>query len=170
MNNQFIHLQGKVYKRYIKTSLGILSGYRVNPEDHSQRLAFTLKTPEDHVVFVQDDDYVRADKRASVNYDEEILEIYSEAEDRLFRRLNRQSIEDGLLVEYLDSDTEIDTTNELTDKDLQYIADTKNLLQFKKRIGEITSPVTLKRILDLLDDRPKSFTTALELRMRDVTI
>lgn len=170
MNNQFIHLQGKVYKRYIKASLGILSGWRVDPGNVSQRMPYILETPEKNVSYIQDEDYVKADKRLSVDYDKEILEVYSEEEDKLFRRLNRTNIENGLIIEYLEELGTIDTTNELTDQTLKGIADTKNLLQFKKRIAEITSPITLKRILDMLDDRPKSFTTALELRMKDVTI
>lgn len=167
MNNQFLHLQGKVYKRYVKSPLSIITGYRVNPEDLSKRLIYSLETPEKDVLYIPDgEDTFKADKRASVDYDSEVLEVYSEEEDRLFRRLNRTHIENGLLVEYIDTLTDIDTSNELNDRELKTIAEMKNLMQFKKRAKEITSPHTLKRLLDMLNDRPKSFSTCIEELMR----
>ena len=167
MNNQYLHLQGKVYKRYIKSTLSIITGYRVNPEDLSKRLTYSLETPEKDVLYIPDgEDTFKADKRASVDYDSEVLEVYSEEEDRLFRRLNRTHIENGLLTEYTDPLTEIDTKNEITDRELKNIAEMKNLMQFKKRAKEITSPHTLKRLLDMLNDRPKSFSTCIEELMR----
>lgn len=169
---QYYELQDKVYKRYTKTILGGLSGIRCNPHNITERVPFVLVTPESAVKYVKDkDDYDVIDGKNNTDYEKEVLEVYSPEEDRVFRQLNRLSIEKGLLVEYKDKNVEINTTNELSDDGILEIARAKNPLVLKSKVKDITSPVTLQRIRDKLNelDKSKGYIKVIDDRLEDVT-
>lgn len=169
--HQYIELGDKVYKRYIKTEFGILTGYRPNPHDIKQRVDFLLQTSEDKVTWEkesnpEDDKHIVLVKPIGkkIDYDDEVLEIYSEVEDRIFRQLNRKLLESGALAEYHEEKSmEINMSNALSDTDVFTIANSASIPIFKKKIKSITSKVTLDRISLKLDElnRKPSFKQAL---------
>jgi hypothetical protein len=170
--HNFVTHRDKVYKRYIKTSLGVLSGKRPDPSDLNRSVPFVLSTPESLVTVEKspDGEYdVITGHAPTIDYEEEVLEVYSEDEDKIFRHFNRKSFEKGLLVEYTEEQEPISYENALTDEELEKIAFTKSLLQFKKRIQAITSEHTLERLEHILDknDRPRSFTKAVKEQIQN---
>lgn len=176
VSHQYIELQDNVYKRYVKTQLGVLSGNRVNPHNVQQRLPFVLSTPDDKVVYkkikVDNLEYDEVTGRdAAIDYDEEVLETYSETEDKIFRSINKRLFKEGLLVEYSEKNSDIDYTNALTDDEVERIAKIKNTMAFKKEIRALTKTPTLQRIMEkLLElDRPNSFIRAVQERMNELS-
>lgn len=154
---QYIELQDKVYKRYTKAELAALSGIRPNPHDLKERIPFLIITPESAISYKPDKDgYDIIDGRIRVDYDKEVLEIYSPEEDRIFRQINRKLIENGLLVEYQSTQPDLVTVNELSDSDIEQIARAKNPLILKGKVKDITSKVTLSRIREKLVELEKT--------------
>jgi len=165
INNIYYELQEGVYKRYKKAQLAALSGMRPNPHDLKGRVPFLLVTPEESVEWKEDGDkYLTPIGIKTIKYDEEVLEIYSAEEDRLFLRLNTKLFEDGLLVEYNLPRAELNTDNTLTEDELTELCSVMNPRVFASRIKKITSPATLDRIhAKLVElDRKPSFMRALE--------
>lgn len=154
---QYIELQDKVYKRYTKTELAALSGIRANPHDLKERIPFIIVTPESAILYKPDNDgYDTIQGRSHVDYDSEVLEIYSVEEDRIFRQINRKLIEKGYLVEYTNTKPDMVTVNDLSDEVVNEIARAKNPLVLKGKIKEITSKVTLLRIRERLEELEKT--------------
>lgn len=176
INTQFIQHADSVYKRYKKTQLAALSGKRPDPDDLSKQMAFLLITPESKIHYKSvkqgDIDVMEFSGRdPKLDYDDEILEIYSEREDKVFRALNKKLIESGLLVETNESREDLHTENALTDHDIDVIARSKTPLAFNAHLKKITSLATLDRIKSrLLElDRPVSFTKAVESHASVIT-
>jgi beta-mannanase len=154
-NNVFTHLHESVYKRYKKTVPHIVTGYRPDPENVRNTLSFVLETPEKNFDFDT--------KRVTFDPDEEVLEIYSAAEDVIFRKQNKALFEGGLLVEHTDVvSISVVSQNEITDAEIEKIARMKNLPQFKKVVGGYND-VVRRRILDKVKsfNRPMSFVECL---------
>jgi hypothetical protein len=174
--HQFIAFTDNVYKKYVKTQIGSLSGKRADPTDIHKTMPFVLSTPDSHIKFrtiKQDDvEYFEVEGHIpEIDYENEVLETYSSEEDKIFRAYNKKLLEQGLLVEYTAAAKTIDLTNALTQEDILQLAQIKNIPSFKKEIRFITSAVTLERIRDaLIDlDRPMSFLKAIKERIDELT-
>ena len=169
-NHQYIELQDKVYSRYIKTGVAILSGMRSDPYDPKNRIPYILKTPDSVVIWQEESDnegnthLVVPQGRKPIIYEDEVLEVYSEAEDRVFKQLNRKLIESGDLIPYHEERlSDINMSNALSDNDIVLIANSATIPIFKKKIKTITSAPTLLRIDQKLTElgRKPSFKQAL---------
>ena len=56
VNNQFLEFSDQVVKRYTKTRLLPITGYRLNPRNAvnpNERIDFILATPEDNVEYFE---------------------------------------------------------------------------------------------------------------------
>lgn len=155
--HQFYEYQENVYKRYRKVVPYIVAGTRPNLHKPGEVISWLLQTPSDLFDFDEK-------KVTGFSYTEEVVETYSQAEDRVFYRLNRKLFDEGALVEYDGVEPTFETANSLTDAELTMIAQTKNLLAFKKQANEITSKRTLQRLKEKVEqfNRPISFIRALE--------
>lgn len=166
VNHQFIELQDtEIYARYQKTQVAALALERPNPHDLTKRAQVLLVTPESSLRYLKDKDgYDIFDGRAGIDYDEEVIEIYSAQEDKIFRRLNEKLIADGELVLYQDQRIAADTSNALTQAQVVEIASVKSIPIFKSKLKAVTSVITLDRIRESLIQlgRPMSFVNALD--------
>lgn len=155
INHQFIQFNGEAVKRYTKSRLQPITGWRLNPENAvntNERIEFLLATPEDNLEITPYGDGENTKiRQVRFTYEDEVLELYTEQEARSFERMNRLLIQNGLLVEYNESMPSIDKTNVLSDIELLKLAKMKTLLSFKARITEITSVYTLEKLLEVMD-------------------
>lgn len=145
--------------KYAKAVNHMIAGFRLDPE--GKQVDFILKTPSDCV----DEELNR------VRYsDDEILHIYSEKEHTYFKRMNRRLLEAGLLKPYTGDPEQLDLTNMLDDAEVDNIAAMTNIKAFEKRINQITSTVSLKRILNKMSDlgRKASFLAIINQRLADL--
>jgi hypothetical protein len=162
--HQYIELQDSVFSRYVKTTVGSLTGMRANPHDIKLRIPFILETPEEAIIYEEKDNYAEYRGRGPIVYDKEVLEVYTAEEDAILRRVNAALFQEGLLVPYEKERETVVSRNELTESEVIKIAGTKLPTVFKSQLTGITSKTTLTRIKDALDalGRPKSFYTILE--------
>lgn len=167
-NHQWPHLSEQVYKRYTKTMNGMLTGFRLDPTNLEKTVHWLLQSPES--VFEQQPISPTNNqivfKRIGFNYFDEVIEVYSELEDKVFRRKNQGLISRGVLVEYTGDSTELDT-RVMTDTEIVDVASIKNLLAFKKRINEFDSVHALQKIQEAVNtlDRPVSFSKAIQEKL-----
>lgn len=171
-NHQYLELQGKdVFARYQKTQVAALALTRPDPHDLSKRAHVLVITPESALRYKKDNDgYDIFDGRETVSYDDEVIEIYSEMEDKIFRRLNEKLFADGELVAYEERRTARDTSNALTQSEVVDIANLKNLPLFRSKLKGVTSLITLDRIREAVIQlgRPMSFVNALDEYKKNV--
>lgn len=141
INHQFVQFSEQVYARYVKTVPYIVSGMRSNPFEPGKLVSWVLQTPEHNYDF-------ETKRVTHVSYSDEVLEVYSAAEDAILKRSNRGLFEQGLLKEYTEAAPVMDTANVLTDEDVAEIARLTTLAAMKSKLATITSPVTLQRVRD----------------------
>jgi hypothetical protein len=167
-NHQFIEFETQTVARWTKTVPHMVSGKRVNPYKTNEHIDFVLKTDQRSFNFelINKTAYPNPSEKFTFVYEDEVVEIYSEMEEKLFQRLNKGLIERGLLKKYEGIHSSIDTSNALSDEDINTIATITNLLVFKKRLKEITSSVTIERVIAAVKaaDRKASFVTAAQER------
>lgn len=146
LNNIYLTVETPPYKRYVKTIKSQVAGLRLN--DEGKQASFILHTGPDF------------------DYEQDVLEIYSDREHRYFLQANRTLIAKGLLKEYNGVKGEIDKTNLLTDDEIETIATTKSMPVLMKRLGELTSKVTVDRVLATATEigRPQKFLEAIRQR------
>ena len=141
INHQYIQYTDQVKKRYVKTVPYMVSGLRLDPSDTSHRIDFLLSTPESRF------DFDKKELKGDFVYDDDVLELYSDVEVRLFERLNKPLIENGLLKEYIGSPEGVSTDNFLSDEDVEEIVRIKLPNTLRKRISSITSSISINRCL-----------------------
>lgn len=170
-NHQFIAFDQQIVKRYAKTTTGILTGYRLDPNRPENQLDWLLSSPNKHFQVVWEDGQQPTIHRTGFSYDDEVIELYSDVEVRLFERLNRSAIESGALKLYSERAPDVDTTNFMTDDEVIAIATTKQIPAIKKKIAGINSQLTLKRILDAVEkhDRPMSVAKTIQDRINELS-
>lgn len=170
-NHQFIEYNGKAVKRYAKTVLYRISGYRLDPHRPENRLDFLLVTPERDVEIIPQTEGRPIVRQVRFNYEDEILELYSDTEIRVFERWNKSLIEKGLIKEYNQLAPDVNSNNMLSDEQVEEIALTRQLTALKKKISDISSPVSLKRIkaaaIDL--NRSVNIITAIDERLDELS-
>ena len=155
INHQFLEFSDQVIKRYTKARLQPITGWRLNPQNAvnpNERIEFLLATPESNVEYTPYGDGEPTKlKQIKFTYEDEVLELYSEQEVRSFERMNRLLIENGLLVEYSDTASAVNTANTLSDVELRKIAKLKLLTSFKTRIADISSVYTLESLITVME-------------------
>ena len=177
-NHIYIELEEKVFARYIKTVPSILSGIRADPYDLKSRIPFILRTPESRVIWETETN--EAEEHTAnvvikslkpVIYEDEVLEVYSDVENRVFQQLNRKLLETGILIPYHETRTQLDTVNILSDQEILEIANSPSIPVFKKKLKAITSAWVLDRISSKLEElnRKPSFKLALA-EYKDATV
>ena len=161
-NNIYPEMQ-KVFKRYAKVPVFIVAGLRLDPTDSRTQVGWTLSTSEDSFDF-------EGKRRTEFVYDDEVIEIYSEEEDKLFKRINKSLFSRGLLKEYNEEDLPPDLTNFMSDADIDEIVDLKTMSEFTKRLDSLTSVPTIKRIHEaaLNKNKPIKKIQAIEARLKAV--
>lgn len=171
INHQFLEFNDQVIKRYTKARLQALTGYRLNPRNAvnpNERIEFLLATPEDNVEYTPYDKDGNGEptkvKQVKFSYEDEVLELYTEQEVRSFERMNKLLIENGLLIEYSDTQPAVNKVNTLSDVELRKIAKMKLLPAFTVRVNELTSKYTLESLLEVMD----SIDTVTNAQMRIV--
>lgn len=154
MNNIFLVNVDPPVKRYVKTIPSKLGGIRFDSNGKNQ-IGFILETSP----------------TGAFVYDDEVLEIYTDREDRAFRQLNKSLFTKGYLKEYAQEAPELDTANMLTDEEVAEIASMRNIQQLTKRISELTSPFTVQRILNAANDigRPAKTIAAIQAHLTQLT-
>lgn len=155
MNHQFLEFSDEVKKRYVKTRIEPIVGYRLNPRNGvnpNERIEFLLATPEENIkVTPYGDGEPTKLEQTTLTYEDEVLELYTDMEVKSFERMNRLLIENGLLIEYSMEAPEVDKTNTLSDQEMLKLARMKTLAPFKTRIAEITSEHTLRSLLEVME-------------------
>lgn len=162
INTIIVEFDQSVYTRYKKTTMGGISGKRLDPHT-KQRIDFLLISDWKN--------YTLETNTLKFNYDTDVIEIYSADEDRVFRILNAYLFQNGMIAPYDGSRDLAGMGNALSDAEISDIAASKNHLSFKKKIREINSVTTLHRIKDVTEraDRPVSFIRALEERIKELS-
>jgi len=170
-NHQFVQHADKIIKKYAKTTNKAITGYRLDPNRLENKIDWLLSSPEEafDVIWEGKGDDVQI-VRKSFAYEDEVLELYSQAELDTFKRWNRGLLERGILKEYDGNVPEVDTSNLFTDAQIAEIASTKNILALRKKLSAITSMESINRILAAAEslDRPMSIAKAIQERKREL--
>jgi hypothetical protein len=163
MNNIYPTVAEEAYKKYAKVPINMLAGLRVDPTDTKVNVGWLLSTDEENF------DLSSNSRRAFV-YEDEVIEIYSEMEDKVFRRLNKSLFAKGLLKDYHESQLPIDTKNFLSDAEVAEIVDLRSMVEFSSRLEKFDSLSTLERIRDYAVSENKSVkkVQAIEARIKAV--
>ena len=119
-HNIYPEFEDQVVERWKKTSIHAVAGMRLNPYHSESRISFLLMSNED--------DFNLTTRVLTFNYENEIIER-------------------GLLVPYAQPAPIVDTTNALTDAEIETILQSKNPVQLKAKIKNITAAAALQRIL-----------------------
>lgn len=170
-NHQYLEFEEKIVKRYAKTTNSALTGYRLDPHRPENRINWMLISPKSSFSVIWEDGKEPKIQRIKFSYDDEVIELYSDIEVKLFERLNKAAIENGALRVYTEQAPGIDTTNLLTDPEIEQLATTKQLPSLKKKISTITSIHTLNRVLERVEahDRPLSVARAIQDRINELS-
>lgn len=154
-NHQYLEFNDQVKKRYVRTVLQPITGYRLNPRNNvnpNERIAFVLATPDDNVEIIPYEEGIPTQvKQTKFSYEDEVLELYTDLEVRSFERMNKLLIENGILVPYNEQAPQIDITNLLTKEEILKIVKMRQTPTFKARVDQITSINTLKSLLSELE-------------------
>jgi hypothetical protein len=141
-NNIYPAKSEEVFKRYAKVPANIVAGLRMDPFDSRVQVGWTLSTNED------DFDFVNKTRKNFV-YENEVIELYSPHEDLMFRRLNKNLLDKGLLKEYTGIQIETSSNNFISDEQVAVVVEIKSLTDLKQELQKFNSVVTLTRIKDM---------------------
>jgi len=149
MNNIYPTVSNEAYKKYAKVPINMLAGLRVDPTDTRVNVGWLLSTDEENYD-------LPSNSRKAFVYDDEVIEIYSELEDKMFRRLNKGLFAKGLLKDYHESQLPIDTKNFISDAEITEIVDLRSMTELVSRLDKFDSLSTLNRIRDFAISENKS--------------
>jgi len=140
-NNIFITDKEPV-KRYMKAMpiTYTITGWRLDPET-GKKIDFLLSCPGLPLTAKYED----LTKR-TFSYDDDVVELYSDKEVRMFVQMNKYLFQKGLIQEFEGEPDEVDTSNVLSDKEVMAIA-LMTPAKLTARLEEIDSEITVKRIL-----------------------
>lgn len=147
-NNIFPELEEKVFKRYSKVPVHILSGMRPDPYETRKSIPWVLQT--------KDENYNIKEKKLTFEYEDEVIELYSQYEVDTFKRLNKNLFDKGYFKEYNGTQLPVNTTNILSDEELSNIADIRSNEAFAVELNKLTSILTLERLKQLATATGKS--------------
>lgn len=153
-NNLFYHVrvEQEPVTRYVKTVPYVVTGWRLEPETNKP-VVFIL---------VSDEEF---------SYENDVVELYSEKEDAYFRQMNKYLFSSGLVSKY-DGDLEaVDTSNSLTDKEIEEIASTRLVSDLREKLDKITVLVAAERLLAAAKEigRPKKIIDIFEDKVNSLT-
>ena len=164
INNIYHMMQGSAYKRYTKVPINLVGGLRVDPTDTRLQIGWILHTDETDFDFA-------TKKRMRFVYENEVIEIYSESEDKLFRKLNSGLFRAGLLKEFFETDEIVNSPNFVDDSEISRIVEIRSLTEFQAAVAKFDALATLERIKQQLIDQGKSVKKVqlLENRIKEVS-
>jgi hypothetical protein len=129
--------------RYVKTVATNLTGRRLDVEG---------KTPVEWCI--------TSDNTQS-EYEDAVVELYSDAEHTFFKRINRVLFTEGWIKPFAGGEPVVNTANYMDDVEIEKIASMRRIADLEKALEPITSATTLARILILAEER------GMTKRMRD---
>lgn len=140
------------YKRFVKTVIHPITGWRIDPENNRQV------------------EFILVSMHTEFDYDSEVLEIYTEKEYKFLQQKNRYLFESGLLKEFTGEADDVDMTNVLTDDEIFTLAGVRLPNDLKGRLRAITSVVTIKRVLSSAKEigRPAKVIGIIEERLQQL--
>lgn len=147
-NNIFPELEGKIFKRYSKVPVHMLSGNRPDPYETRKSIPWVLQT--------KDINYDIKAKHLEFDYEDEIIELYSQFEVDTFKRMNKALFDQGFFKEYIGEQVPVNTVNIISDNDLLEIANIRSNEAFAVEINKLTSPLTLERLKQIATAAGKS--------------
>jgi hypothetical protein len=152
VNNIYLVVPTEPYKKYVKTVPSSIAGKRFNDRADAE-VGFLLRSVPG--VF---------------SYDDEVLEVYSDREDRFLKQANKSLFESGMLKEYTGNRSAMDTRNIMSDEDVLEIASLRNVMQLSKKLEDIDSKITAQRILDTAKEigRPAKTLELIEKKVKDL--
>jgi hypothetical protein len=114
--------------KYVKTIPSRLTGFRFGPQGEP-RTEFCISADDpEH------------------DYDNSVLEIYTDREHKYVKGANRKLFEQGLLKPYTGAPAELNTANYMSDDEVMRIASLRRQAQLEEAIDPITSYATLNRV------------------------
>jgi hypothetical protein len=140
--HQYPEYSDRVVARYQKTIPCKIAGIRLNPHDDVTRMDFLLESREEN--FEGDS--------VTFNYRDDIVELYSDKEARMFKSLNAKLFEEGVLVPYSETPAEVRMDNTLSDVEVKALAKFGTKEKFAEKLREFDSWVPVSRILAQLDE------------------
>ena len=174
-HHQFLEFADQVKKRYIRRRIEPLTGYRLNPRNAvnpNERIDFLLATPDEDVSITPWEEGKPTEvKQTKFNYENEVLELYTDTEVKAFERMNRLLFENGLLVEYEEQAPEIDKVNVLTNSEIHRLVKLRTTELFRQRIKELSSVFTLQELLkamEVYEDTKHSHMKIVQERINDI--
>lgn len=177
INHQYYEFSDNVVKRYVKTVPYGVTGWRLDPANKTRRVEFMLSNRTDQLRIVNkiqvsgEAVLTHVTEQGDLDYENDVLELYSDDELRTFSRFNKHLIENGLIKEFTESTPVIEDANFLSDTEVADIANIMNLGAFKKKISEITSKVTINRVLSSARElnRSANIINAIEARLDELS-
>lgn len=154
-NNIYLELVDvEPYSRYQKNVPSAVSGWRLNPKDLSHRVEFLLASPS-----------------SKFNYQSDVIELYSEKEDRYFRMANSVLFDMAYLIPYVEDGDEVtgeilvDNVNTLVDE----IAGTTRYDEFVEKAKGIENTAVLLQLYKscLTRELPATIFSYMESRLID---
>jgi len=138
---------------YRKTTEHAISGWRIDPTNKKE-VEFYLVNPKD-----------------TFSYDDDVLEIYSDKEDKFLIQRNRYLFEQGMLVEFRGNSMEVDMSNVLTDEDVESIATIKTSGDMYTRLQELNSKIAVERVFKTAQyiGRPAAILKVIKQRLEELT-
>ena len=147
-NNIFPELEGKIFKRYSKVPVHMIAGMRPDPYETRKSISWVLQT--------KDENYSIREKQLTFEYEDEVIELYSQFEVDTFKRLNKNLFDQGFFKEYIGEQAAVNTTNTISDNELENIANIRSNEAFAVEINKLTSPLTLERLKQIATAAGKS--------------
>lgn len=147
-NNIFPDLEHKVFKRFCKVPVHVVAGLRPDPYETRKSIPFILQTHEEN--------YDVKNKRLKFEYEDEVIELYSQFEVDTFKRQNKLLFDKGFLKEYTEVQAEVSTENTVSDVKLEELANIRNNEAFAESLTKITSVLTLERLKQIATAAGKS--------------
>lgn len=152
-NNIIVTADNEPVKKFAKAIPSKLAGRRLDPFKFNE-LSFVLES----------------DPEIGFLYENDVIELYNDREVRFFLHANRKFIKEGYLKEYQGSPTVADTSNILSDEEVETIATLRTGPMIAKRLNDLTSRVAVQRVLDMAQHvgRPASIIKIIEKRMQEL--
>jgi hypothetical protein len=149
INNIYPSISTGVYKKYAKVPINMLAGLRSDPLDTKVNVGWVLSTDEKNFDLA-------SNSRTAFVYDDEVIEIYSETEDKIFKRLNKALFSKGLLKDYNEDELPVNLKNFVNDSEIYEIVELRSLAEFNSRLEKFDSVATLQRIREVAVSENKS--------------
>lgn len=161
VHNIYPEFSDQVVERWQKATIHAVSGTRLDPYQDGKRITFLMMS--------RDENFSVDTRILAFDYDSDVIELYSEREKKLFAALNRNAIQQGLLKPYAGEAPDVDTTNAISDAELDEILALTVAKDLHIRLQAFTAMPPLRRILDGITDNHKQwFARAVEKRMREL--